>query len=206
MARLLCGAGSPLPTSISELLLVTLLHGMVYSFCAATHEPLANVHRLSILFSFCIYILAGRDIWQKRQQLRAFSNTHANNVDLAVIENPFDGFQKTTEIQVTTEIFQVGGSNDNASQISVKLDPQDQNMSHNGYEQYTAHIGRGPRGSLVPAVSYNTRQTNAAMEANTAVLGYFKCCVLFFASLLITWVSLSLIFSNLLRGSSIINT
>ena len=162
---------------------------------------LSNAPRFAIIVSFAIYIMAGRDIWRKRQQLRAFSNSYGGGPDVDNVElggstqagdNPFSSY-KTTEIQITSELAEVGATHGNSSRPSLHTDPHDQNGNPNQYEQYSIHIASGQRASqlLSPAPqnqNFNNRVNNAAMEANTAALGYFKCCVLFFISLLVTWV------------------
>ena len=112
----------------------------------------------------------------------------------ALIEdlNPFTSY-KTTEVHITSELATLPQSN--MSQTSVRLDPNDQAMSSHGYEQYTVTIERGPKNSraqisdISSTRNMNQHQHNAALDANTAAWAYTKCAILFFVSLLITWVS-----------------
>ena len=147
-----------------------------------------------ILITFTIYTFAGREIFKKRQQLRSFNTSRPSNEPIAT-NNPFTSY-KTTEVHVTTELANV--SQNNSSQASLKLDPNEAAASHHGYDQYTVIIETAPMGPLAPtfdkipesevAQHMYRRYNNAAMEANTAAWAYTKCALLFFVSLLITWV------------------
>ena len=112
-----------------------------------------------------------------------------------MVENPFTSY-KTTEVQITSELADL--SHPNLSKPSIKLDPNDQSLSNQGYQQYTITIERGPMSAKIqtPLRSGTDRiedlQHNVALEANAAAWGYTKCALLFFVSLLITWVSLPL--------------
>ena len=132
--------------------------------------------------------MAGLEIFKKRRQLRAFNNF--------VGETPqFSGY-KTTDVQITSEL---------ASQARVSagitLNPKDMPVlkadSNNlhGYEPYTVNIASvplSPRPRVSNGISatsvHTTRHNRTAMEANTAAWGYTKVAVLFFVSLLVTWV------------------
>lgn len=148
--------------------------------------------RFCIITSFAIYIMAGKFIFDKRNQLRSFS--HGPTDQTVMVENPFTSY-KTTEVRITSELANL--SNPNSSQASIKLDPTDKSLSAAGYQQYTVTIERGPMSPKIqmPLRSGTERirdlQHNVALEANTAAWGYTKCALLFFVSLLITWVSLS---------------
>ena len=106
--------------------------------------------------------------------------------------NPFTSY-KTTEIHITSELATLPHTN--LSQTSMILDPSDRAMSIQGYEQYSVTIEKGTRNPMerITEISASRhsiyRQHNAAMEANTAAWAYTKCAILFFFSLLITWVS-----------------
>ena len=122
-----------------------------------------------------------------------------------MVENPFTSY-KTTEVRITSELANM--SHPNSSQPSIKLDPNDKSLSAQGYQQYTVTIERGPMSPKVqPQLRPSTRrsqnlQHNVALEANTAAWGYTKCALLFFVSLLITWVSLLCIRRFLLHSYS----
>jgi hypothetical protein len=143
---------------------------------------------LMIVIIFSIYIYAGKEIFQKRSQLRSFNVPPP----FPILENPFVSC-KTTEIKITSELADLPTLN--ASQISFKMDPNGRIQSTQGYDQYSVTIETTPRpGPARPtasaASSHDTtyHHRTAAMEANTAAWSYTKCALLFFASLLITWV------------------
>lgn len=136
--------------------------------------------------------MAGRRIFLKRLELRAFSLRNRYVVDT---ENPFAGF-KTTEVHITRELAPV------CAKISADLhsnqDGAEIDAITRGYDQYTVTINSNPlpRSLSRPALSSNPsgeallhRQHKVALEANTAAWGYTKIALLFFISLLVTWVS-----------------
>lgn len=133
--------------------------------------------------------MAGLEIFKKRRQLRAFNNF--------VGEAPqFSGY-KTTDVQITSEL---------ASQARISaattINPKDMpalkadSDNHHGYEPYSVNIASvplSPRPQVshgISATSMHTiRHNRTAMDANTAAWGYTKVALLFFVSLLVTWVS-----------------
>lgn len=168
-----------------------------------------------ILVSFCIYAFSGREIFIKRQRLRAFNNAPA---EVAPVENPFTDF-KTTEVRITSELATLQQSPDPATAF---LSIEDRTRGQAGspepsskcYDPYTVTIGstlKEPKKfpvlpthpgettlspSPVPRVdlpqpatsSVQQKKNRAALEANAAAWGYSKVAMLFFVSLLITWV------------------
>ena len=185
-----------------------------------------------ILVSFCIYVMAGREIFTKRQQLRAFSHALPDSHPL---EDPFTDF-KTTEIQITSELATL-----NASETpKVFLFPNGQlsgteigrSPSGAAYKPYTVVIDSAPMspraGTMSPTgekvsapaapvrkysapppkASQHQRNNRAALEANAAAWGYTKVALLFFISLLITWVSSNLLSIDFQRvqGQSLTGT
>ncbi|MCJ1478435.1 hypothetical protein MMC13_007115 [Lambiella insularis] len=144
-----------------------------------------------ILITFTIYLLAGRDIFMRRRQLRSFNPS----ADPVHFQNPFtsEGSWKTTEVHITSELADMKCLS--ASHLSKEIDCNGRASSAQAFEQYTVTIGRGPERpkSQVPppgpTIQVMTHpQNTAALEANTAAWGYTKCALLFFVSLLITWV------------------
>lgn len=131
---------------------------------------------------------AGRAIFIKRKQLRSFNNNPA----LMMVENPFTSF-KTTEIHVTSELASPPTPSD--TDVSDKLNPKSNVTSNRGYEQYSIKIERGPLAQGPPptpgAQAAVQRNNRTALEANTAAWGYTKCALMFFVSLMITWVRLA---------------
>lgn len=160
-----------------------------------------------IIISFVIYVLAGREIFAKRKQLRAFSNPATRPARIEKIQNPFTSF-KTTEIRVTSELVTMvspdlskaylspGMPDDKSGYFDRSVGPSRSN-SNKGYDQYSVMIGSTPmspsfQAPQVPparATIIQQRTNRAAMEANTAAWGYTKVAVLFFISMLVTWVS-----------------
>ena len=145
--------------------------------------------RCCIVISFGIYVLAGREIFAKRNQLRAFSNP--SRTAPVEIQNPFSSF-KTTEIQITSELATVPCSN--ASNIFMG---KNRDVEEKGYHQYSVTIGSAPlspRLEAPPPMTPRSHSTigqqnhRAAMEANRAAFGYTKVALLFFVSMLVTWV------------------
>ena len=108
------------------------------------------------------------------------------------IENPFTSF-KTTEIHITSELAAVRAPN-----VFMMPDAKDAEMNDKGYDQYSVTIGSAPlspRLEALPPMTSKAHSTiaqqnhRAAMEANRAAFGYTKVALLFFVSLLVTWVS-----------------
>ncbi|MCJ1254764.1 hypothetical protein MMC24_002580 [Lignoscripta atroalba] len=155
---------------------------------------------VSIAVTFTMYILAGREIFAKRQQLRSFSHPSPTPTrSTSMVANPFVSF-KTTEVRITSEL--VGLPAANSSQTSLHLDSKERIKSSHGYDQYSVTVETRPmspgleqptRPPPTPgAQSMYNKHNNAAMEANTAAWAYTKTALLFFASLLITWVPSSI--------------
>ena len=145
------------------------------------------------MISFCIYVLAGREIFRKRKQLRAFSNP-SRPVPVR-IENPFTSF-KTTEIHITSELATL--QSPNTSNLFAMPDKKKPDITDRVYDQYSVMIGSAPmspRSEAPPPMTPRAHSTiaqrnnRAAMEANRAAFGYTKVALLFFVSLLVTWVS-----------------
>lgn len=211
-----------------------------------------------ILASMTIYVWAGREIFVKRQQLRAFrqhgirggghrsgvgvdghysnagkgppgSSDHSSDDSNTIVSDtepsspPYPINYKTTNVEITSTIVPlenianvllpgtdvmgnhnprgaVGAGIRNASTLSGKV-----------YEQYSVDIGAQPMGSprllesMRSGSAFSTaggggwgggteeqqaraRKNRAAMEANRAAWGYTKVALLFFVSLLVTWV------------------
>ena len=167
--------------------------------------------RVSILLSFTIYLIAGREIFRKRQQLRAFKDGSA--------DSSFSSY-KTTNVEITSSTaenpvplenlannFPLEGNNsrsglDPYSTVTSKaLDNRGSN-SGKSYERYTVNIASSPIGHRRPSphphsssgsfsgqTATQLQHGRAALDANTAAWGYTKVAILFFVSLLVTWVS-----------------
>jgi len=139
-----------------------------------------RIYRISIISAFTIYAISGRELFKKRRELR-----HFNDIRKA------DSY-KTTDVKITSElasfVLPLGEMADayipqNARQSNITT------ASGKNYEQYSVNIASAPtkyRRSRLPA---QRSKGNAALEANRAAWGYTNVALLFFASLLITWVS-----------------
>ena len=144
-------------------------------------------HRVCIITAFGIYIMAGREIFQKRHQLRAFTN-------------PSDDHNyafKTTDYQVTSDFQNLPLGNIADAYVSP-IDPKSSNpsdTSHAPYPKYNVKISAALRPSIPNHTSTDYKQqrkNRAAMEANRAAFGYTRVASLFFVSLLVTWVPSSI--------------
>ena len=139
-----------------------------------------------------IYLLAGRDIFVKRKQLQSFRPS----AEPMSIENPFTSpptSWKTTEVYITSELANMKTAS--TSYFSKELDPQSRFLSSHGFEPYSVTIGRGPERPKSDVSPRSLRlqitthlQYNMALEANKAAWEYTRCALLFFVSLMITWV------------------
>ena len=103
-----------------------------------------------------------------------------------VIENPFTSC-KTTEVHISSEPAKVSRSDSQASLCD------DHGNRAQGYNPYTVSVGIGSAASEAihtrHASSGRASHRTPANEVNSAAWGYTKCAMLFFISLIITWVS-----------------
>ncbi|KAL9113371.1 MAG: hypothetical protein Q9227_002412 [Pyrenula ochraceoflavens] len=153
---------------------------------------------LVILLTFGIYLWAGREIFQKRRQLRQFAGfKHGPPHEL--IANPFmsTGLStKTTEIQITTELAPTANSSEGSLNVPNRESAGVKSQRY--YDPYSVTIGAGRRPSAMdkdfpPPTSprpdrYSHSAATTTLEANRAAFNYTKCAALFFLSLLVTWV------------------
>ena len=158
-----------------------------------------------ITASLCLYVLAGIEIFRKRSQLVKFKDPHRQNTEVKspAVENPFTDF-KTTEIQISSEpatntpLGRTTPSNalsPNDSRylaIPTPTVPSDQQSYFVTTIRSTpSRLGSDysiPTVAQSPQVIQQRRKQRAAVEFNTAALGYTKVALLFFCSLIITWV------------------
>ncbi|KAL9043791.1 MAG: hypothetical protein Q9214_003032, partial [Letrouitia sp. 1 TL-2023] len=130
--------------------------------------------------------MAGREIFQKRQQLRAFSSR--SHYPSNSLENPFTSY-KMTEVHITSEL---AGTLQRGPSLSFNNTGGLSNPRHEGHvpdrglNQYSVNIssaplsptledpasGPPPTPSATAAIQY--RNNKAALEANTAAWGYTK--------------------------------
>ncbi|MCJ1450187.1 hypothetical protein MMC28_000516 [Mycoblastus sanguinarius] len=134
--------------------------------------------------------MAGQELFKKRHQLRAFN--------VPSDEQNFPRY-KPSDIHVTTDFAAVPmGKVDGASTpTNGKADTRSSSTSKS-YDRYTVNISSVPFKSR-PSIFHNSstmstqqRRHKAAMEANRAAFGYTKVALLFFVSLLVTWVPSSI--------------
>ena len=139
-----------------------------------------------IIAAFSIYLAAGYRIFSKRQELRAF-NDHS----------PSESWQnfKTTQIAVTSELnapLPFARIEDNFAGLPTNLERVVKKAKGKDFDQYSVNISAPTKGARpsMPAtmLSQQSRKNRAAVEANRAAWGYTKVAVLFFISLLVTWV------------------
>ena len=112
---------------------------------------------------------------------------------------------KTTEIRITSELADLPAKDD--STHSFALNENGRIVSNQSFDPYSVSIGAcpppevtSPQSSTFPrsptamkfGADKNAKQRKAAMEANQAAFSYCKCAILFFLSLLITWVPSSI--------------
>jgi len=130
--------------------------------------------------------MAGREIFHKRRDLRVFNT----------VEDEESLNYKTTHVDVTSElgVLPLGNIADCFDPTRPGRRVPDESPGKN-FERYTVSIASPPRGArpappkqLPSTQSLQGRKNRAAMEANKAAWGYTKVALLFFVSLLVTWV------------------
>ena len=166
--------------------------------------PFLTSPRCCIVISFTIYLAASREIFAKRQPLHGFSSP--SRPAQIEVGKSFTSF-KPTEIHVTTELATM--TLPNMRDVFFPIDESDESNglpstrpSTGGYDQYSVTIGstppmnptfQAPPAPLKGSVTVQQRIDNnrAANDANAAAFGYTKVTLLFFVSLLVTWVCTS---------------
>ena len=152
-----------------------------------------------IVAASVIYIKAGREIFSKRRQLRAFNQPTRPVV--VPVENPFTSY-KTTEVKITSEAMGPPATPEKQIESFESTPDSKRPASTVQFDRYTVTINSSPQStSLSPrSPTRNEAQQRiqyqrctAAMEANAAAWSYCKCAMLFFVSLLVTWVRASLL-------------
>ena len=147
-----------------------------------------TVLRISIVAAFSIYLISGNEIFNKRRELRAFNN----NSD----QDSWESF-KTTQIAVTSEFnvvqpFCKVENNFSGLPSSLEKAVKQPIVTEKSFDQYSVNISTPPksaRPSMPPSMMSNqSRKNRAALEANKAAWSYTKVALLFFVSLLVTWV------------------
>ena len=152
--------------------------------------------RVCIVAAFSIYIASGAEIFKKRKELRDFSN--------GIHEDSWLNY-KTTQIAVTSELNHKLGTvkecfEQSTDPTTLKENRRPSSPFKKPVAQYSVSIASPPAGgrpSLPPSMmSSQGRKNRQAMEANRAAWGYTKVALLFFVSLLVTWVGTIRILSS----------
>jgi len=162
------------------------------------------------LATFAIYLRAGREIYNKRQQLREFgSEINADNLP----RNPFEegAIHEQTDIAIS---YQNAHPVVDVNALGRQLSAADRRTSNppKGQPQYSVAVSatpavyrignmppfpsipkkpktaKGDKESKAPKVDDNPQRRFAAIEASRAAWGYTKVAVLFFSAMLITWI------------------
>ncbi|KAI4226765.1 MAG: hypothetical protein LQ349_006830 [Xanthoria aureola] len=137
---------------------------------------------VAVLIAIVIYIMAGRDVWRKRDALKGFLNPFN--------EDPFaKNVIMTTSVTVTSESRKPSLSNFEVREV-------DESHFDGNYNAYSVNIEIGqqrpeqPRRPSRPAVFRIPAVTRAAAlsEENADAFLYARVAFLFFIALLITWV------------------
>lgn len=148
----------------------------------STLPAVTDCFRVCIVVSLSIYLLAGRFIFQKRHQLRAFN--------VPVDDLPFPSYDPST-IKVTREFASLPSSMPTIASDAYAAQDKAGRFSDMSSKSYTVNVSSRP--ALPHKMSYGgIRRNRAAMEANRAAYNYTKIASLFFVSLLVTWVPSSI--------------
>lgn len=134
------------------------------------------------MVSLSIYLLAGRFLFQKRHQLRAFN--------VPVEDLPFTSYDPST-IKVTKEFANLPSSAPTSASDAYLPKENAGRFSDKNSKSYSVNVSGRP---ALPHKfsSGGVRRNRAAMEANRAAYNYTKIACLFFVSLLVTWVPSSI--------------
>ncbi|TDZ21458.1 G-protein coupled receptor 1 [Colletotrichum sidae] len=157
---------------------------------------------IAIVITFFIYIRAGREIYQKRKQLRNFSSSDPDQLSTSFHDALTS--MKTTEVYVTSEaIDQPSGSIGMSSMSKRGTEaPPAPRMPNPAYSVSISANRNGrndveneaalPTETVTIEATATQRPMNSARrrnyEINNAAWAYTKCSILFFTVILITWV------------------
>jgi len=145
-----------------------------------------------IAITLTIYIRVGKQILEKRQQMQN-ARSDVDNRRLSVVQNAFiiPGVTKTTEVTVHYEANPSWNGIAAAIPTNEEFDrqaPLDASYSisvQGGTPKKTAH-------SRANSFKRNVLRRIQANQTNKAARSYFKCALLFFVALLITWIPSSI--------------
>ena len=144
--------------------------------------------------TFFIHIRAGKEIYNKRQQLLSFNRSHG--AALISFSEPFTTM-KTTEVHVTSEIVY-------PIDLAELGHRPNSRSAGSGAQMYSVHVSSNqgefapPPRIAMPLEKTNSMSTpaselpkfnsNLTMEANNAAWSYTKVAILFFTAMLVTWI------------------
>ena len=141
-------------------------------------------------------MVSGRELFHRRRQLAQFGGSSERGS--TPVENPFTSY-KITEVQITSEVASprpFDSASTNSHMELQQVNPESQYLDgRKAYEQYSITIERGREAPNRTAMAMNEdeiRLRNTVMASNRAAWAYTKCCVLFFTSLMITWIPSSI--------------
>lgn len=155
-------------------------------------EPAAySFNRVCIIAAFTIYVMAGREIFAKRHQLRAFTMDPVEATAFGSYMSDPSKYRVTNEYQVTSECVPPPLATMDGTYIPSTGQQSASSDTSSNPKSYTVNI-TSTRPSLPHNATALQRKNRATMEANRAAFGYAKVASLFFVSLLVTWVPSSL--------------
>lgn len=152
--------------------------GLVSQLDTGEMQHELTVCRVILVATMLIYARTGNEIYKRRRQLRNFSAPRSSHVG----ENlPMSS--KTTEVRITSQ----------SAEDTPNALPDDEGQSRESfqgsrdYQKYTVNIESTRK---APADRDITVAPNLGLSnSDKAAWAYTKCALLFFAALLITWVS-----------------
>lgn len=135
--------------------------------------------------------MAGREIFAKRHQLRAFAQAPAEPIAFKSYMNDPSKYQVTNEYQVTSEYAILPVDTTDGAYVPSGVPKSASSDASSIPKTYSVNITSTPP-SLPCNPNSVQRKNKATMEANRAAFGYAKVASLFFVSLLVTWVPSSI--------------
>ncbi|KAK6948309.1 hypothetical protein Daesc_010074 [Daldinia eschscholtzii] len=148
-----------------------------------------------ILLTMSIYIRAGKDIYQKRKQLRNFGASSSAHDPEAVYRRGGSGI----------DLAPLGRFGMNKSKPSYSVTISSNNNRGEGSKAQEGNIitpiQNLPQTPSAVQSRVKSQKRRANFEANNAAWSYSKCAILFFTALLVTWLP-----STANRVYSIVNT
>ncbi|KAI0536701.1 G-protein coupled receptor [Xylaria digitata] len=197
--------GVPLPPALSFIFISTKSKGRIYGdailWCwvgtswdilrvATFYGPIWVV----ILATFFIYIRAGKEIYNKRRQLRKADSSSHGGHDFEMSRLDEISPTKTTEISVVSESAAQGQPKpevDHLRDIEAKADsaPGAYSITISSVREPPAvPISSNINMSTSTTVSQSKMRRKKSREAGGAAWAYTKCAILFFTALLVTWI------------------